>query len=397
MAPDPSALGRLVGDASGFVTTAWGRTPFVRRAADLDGVLSLDDVDRALTTGGLRRPAVRVVREGAGVDPARWTRRVRTGSVTVDDLVDPDRALAAFAGGDTLVLQSMQRWWEPVAALCRGLEADLGHAVQANAYLTPAGATGLAPHHDTHDVFVIQLHGSKHWTLRDPVVVDPLRRHRSTATVASASPVRDEIELRAGDVLYLPRGHVHSASAQSGTSLHLTLGVLATTGHDVVTRVAALAAEDERIRASLPLGWADDPEVARAAVRAVIESFRSFLDRLDPDEVAAEMATRRRSARPSSLRGLLVDLDRVDTIDDDTVVVRRPTVVPEVRVVDDRVVVRAGRKEVDLPRAAEAPVRRLLGGVPVRVGELADQVSAGSRLVLVRRLVADGLLTIEAS
>ena len=52
-----------------------------------------------------------------------------------------------------------------------------------NAYLTPAGAVGKPPHTDDHDVVVLQLWGSKLWHLGE-----------------------EEVQLRAGDVMYLPQG-----------------------------------------------------------------------------------------------------------------------------------------------------------------------------------------------
>ena len=135
--------------------------------------------------------------------------------------------------------------------------------MQANAYLTPAGAAGLAPHHDTHDVFVLQVAGAKHWAVRAPVVDTPLPRHVSDHDVAAAQPVLFEDEMRPGDVLYLPRGYVHSAAAQQGVSLHLTIGILATTVHDVLRTLVDRAGDDVAFRHSLRPGWPYDDAAAR--------------------------------------------------------------------------------------------------------------------------------------
>ena len=55
---------------------------------------------------------------------------------------------------------------------------DLGHPVQANAYATPAGAQGFAVHHDTHDVFVLQVAGEKRWLVYEPALELPLKDQR---------------------------------------------------------------------------------------------------------------------------------------------------------------------------------------------------------------------------
>ena len=85
----PSALERCVGDAEAFLAQRFGQEPNYREGPSFDDLLSLADVDALLTGAGLRRPAVRLVRDGTPLPPASWTRRVRTGSVTVDDLLDP--------------------------------------------------------------------------------------------------------------------------------------------------------------------------------------------------------------------------------------------------------------------------------------------------------------------
>ena len=46
--------------------------------------------------------------------------------------------------------------------------------MQINAYITPPENQGFAAHYDTHDVFVLQVAGSKRWTIHAPVLEHPL-------------------------------------------------------------------------------------------------------------------------------------------------------------------------------------------------------------------------------
>jgi hypothetical protein len=376
-------------------------------------VLSLHDVDHALTGAGLRHPAFRLVRDGEAIAPADYTRPARTGAARIDDLIDPGRVLDLFASGATVVLQSLQRWWEPATRFCRDLELALGHATQANAYLTPAGAAGLAPHHDTHDVFVLQVAGSKHWVVREPAVDTPLRRHVSDHEAAAARPVLFEVDLAPGDALYLPRGVVHSATAQEGVSLHITVGVLATTVHDVLQALVEQAGDDPAFRRSLTAGWAFDDGAATAAVKSAVADMVDWLGRVDAAQVAGRMRDRFVSRRTPLLDGQLLEVVGLDRLDDDSVVVRRAGIVATLTVEgaepEDRsgllgasdggtpgrgpsVCLTLGDRRVELPAPLEPAVRRLLDGSPHRVGELADLLDHPSRLVLVRRLVREGAL-----
>src|SRR4029077_12022391 len=118
------------------------------------------------------------------------------------------------------------------------LAAELGHPVQINAYVTPPDSQGFAAHYDTHDVFGLQISGSKRWTVHTPVIHDPLpgqvwEQHKSeVAARAAERPLIDTV-LSPGDALYLPRGFLHSAVARGEVSIHLTVGVHPVTGYDL--------------------------------------------------------------------------------------------------------------------------------------------------------------------
>ena len=144
--------------------------PTCRR--DFLDLLSPDDIDDLVAERGLRMPFFRMVREGTVQSGP--TRYATAGSRRINDLIDADRARDRYAEGATLVLQSLHRIHPPVVRFCRRLAADLGHATQANAYITPPGNRGFDPHHDTHDVFVLQIDGSKLWHVFAPAMVLPL-------------------------------------------------------------------------------------------------------------------------------------------------------------------------------------------------------------------------------
>ena len=74
-----------------------------------------------------------------------------------------------------MVLQGLHRVWPPIIELCQQLAAELGHPVQANAYVTPPQNQGFSNHYDVHDVFVLQIEGEKRWQIHAPVLEAPLR------------------------------------------------------------------------------------------------------------------------------------------------------------------------------------------------------------------------------
>lgn len=121
--------------------------------------------------------------------------------------------------GCTLQVVQPQRWEPRLMALVAALERQLGCLVGVNAYLTPPGTQGLAPHHDAVELFVCQTSGSKSWRLYRPVNGHSLPALPSgDLEPASLGEPIAEVTLQVGDVLYLPKGTVHQAVATPGSS-----------------------------------------------------------------------------------------------------------------------------------------------------------------------------------
>lgn len=105
------------------------------------------------------------------------------------------------------------------------MEREFNCYCGVNSYWTPASSQGFAPHYDDVDVFLVQLEGEKMWCLYDPPEeVDYLSRHSSEDYVPEQFPKpKHAITLKAGDVLYMPRGMVHQGMTTPNThSLHIT-------------------------------------------------------------------------------------------------------------------------------------------------------------------------------
>src|SRR4029079_7870032 len=242
-----------------FAAQHWGRAPLLTRGgAGFRDLLDLDRVDELLSRRGLRTPFIRMAKAGQVLDSSSFTAPGGVGA-EIGDQVRDDRVAALFGDGATVVLQALHRMWPPVIEVCTRLAAELGHPVQANAYVTPPSSRGFSAHYDVHDVFVLQLAGRKHWTIHAPVLADPLRdqawgqRSAAVAAAAEQEPVIDTV-LEPGDALYLPRGWLHAATALGEVSAHLTVGIHVVTRFALVEALAALVADDPALRATLQLG-----------------------------------------------------------------------------------------------------------------------------------------------
>ena len=391
------ALRRLVADPEAFARDVWGSAPLLTHASDLrHDVSDLFDeaaVDELVSRRGLRTPFIRVAKDGSTLATRDFTSAGGVGA-GIADQVDDSKLSALFADGSTLVLQALHRTWPPLIDFTQQLASELGHPVQVNAYVTPPQSRGFDDHYDVHDVFVLQVSGSKRWRIHEPVHAAPLRdqpwtdRREAVAEAADDTPVIDEV-LEPGDCLYLPRGYLHAATALGDVSTHLTFGVHTWTRHalarTMLDRALLDLAGDVDVRTSLPLGVSvGDPSDVGPDVELVRARLLRAIDGLSPDEIAATLAsTSRASGRPEPV-GPLAQLRGAQSLADDATLVLRSHLEPRLERHDDgaRLTTRAAVLEIG-PEDVTV-VEMLLTGDPVAAGTLG--------LELARRLLLAGVV-----
>ena len=372
--PSPSALERAIApvETERFLAEHWEQKPLVvprEEEGRFDDLLSARDVERLITETGIRTPGFRLVKEGATV--SGYTTDLAWRPAAFTGVADVRRVLEEFEAGATIVLQGLHHLWLPLARYCRHLEAYLGHPVQANAYYTPSGSQGLPVHHDTHEVISLQVAGEKRWLVYEPALELPLKNQRYKSSLgAPGDPVLDVV-LRAGDTMYLPRGWLHQALTSGSDSLHITVGVNVRRWIDEAR--AELDAQEDDIAYRRTIDADEPPD----------------LPSLDADEVRARARDRFVRSRRPILEGQLSELRALDSLDLDTELERRDTVIADLH---DTTLLFEGR-DLRFPERIAAELEFLVTtDAPFRGSELPGSLDDAGRLVLLRRLVREGFL-----
>jgi hypothetical protein len=294
-----------------------------------------------------------------------------------------DKIVDLFFEGGTLVLECLHLRFPRIAAFCQGLSAELGQPVQANAYYSPSQAVAFPLHHDTHDVFVLQLAGSKDWRIHRPVIQYPLPDMPFDRESMVAGPVVREKSLKAGDVMYLPTGWIHEAETSQDISLHLTVGVLVYTWRD-------------DLQAVLQKVGLEQAQFRRAAGEGSPGELLQSIERLmDKGMVQDRKQERIVQASNPTAEGKFRDIRLSSTISPITWMSRRMEV-PAVLTFNSTAV------QLKMPeKTLRFPIKfgRLLAEVvsiteQFRVTDLKSDHSEQSRLTVVRTLVREGLLTL---
>jgi lysine-specific demethylase/histidyl-hydroxylase NO66 len=201
-----------------------------------------------------------------------------------------------------------------------------------------------------------------------------------------------EAELAPGDCLYVPRGFRHAARTTEDASLHLTVGMLTYNWNDLLGEVLDQATEETWFREGLPVGFAEDPAALEAALAERVAELRRFLDKVDLGRVAERAVNRFWVSRAPLLQGQLRHLLTLDQLAGDSEVRVRPGATWRLQVTGERLELLLGDRTLAMPAALEPAVRGLLEAGRGTPAGLAGDLDGPSRLVLVRRLVREGLL-----
>jgi bifunctional lysine-specific demethylase and histidyl-hydroxylase NO66 len=375
-----------VGDVETFLAERWARVPLLLPKADRRGwadLVSPADFDQIVTSMSLRLPFFRVVKDGKEIPSASYTRTLKHRSQDASGIIDPTAVTEHYRQGATIVLESLHRYWPPLTQFCRQLEIDLGHPVQVNAYLTPAGARGFARHTDLHDVFVLQTGGRKQW-----MVYAPDESEEEVGT-----PVIDT-ELGEGACFYIPEGWPHAANTNDVASAHLTVGILSRSRGVLFDEVVGLAREGDLSSERLPVRLGENEELVRAMIDEEIEELRLRLDKLDRDELVHRALRRLSTTSQEVMSGQLLQTSHLDVLHDGSRVGVRDKALFRVWRMGEDVRLLLADRELRLPGFTEAALRAINDAEQLEVRDLAPHLDEASRLVLVRRLVREGLLEV---
>ena len=348
-------------------------------------LLSLDDIDRVLTTLDIRYP--NIVLKNAARDVSSEDYTVNGGSL------DVAKVCQLFAEGSTVTLAYLDTTVPALTAFCRGLEAEFSHPFQANVYLTPPRSQGAKVHYDTHDVFVLQITGSKRWTILGTPVELPLRNQAFDPSEHDAGSPTLEFDLCAGDAAYIPRGWAHEARSSDNVSLHITVGILAYTWTDFLLEfVAEACLNDAEFRKSLPPGFARTEFPREQALAVFGRLLQHLSERAAPDKMLDRFVDEFLSSSPPLLRGQLAQLAALDQLATDSVVGIRPHLIMRVETSANATSVRCFGRRITFPRAVAPAVQFALSCDSFAVRDLPGDLDAAGKLTLVRRLILEGLL-----
>ncbi|MEP7031355.1 MAG: cupin domain-containing protein [Pseudolabrys sp.] len=379
--------------AAAFFSEYWEKHPLhiSRNAPDYyASVLTLDQIDPLLT---ILPPDGVLLTDAAAETAIEIGDMIRADRTAATAALDVVKACQSFASGATIIIRDAHKRIASLMALTRTLESELGCPCKANLYMTPARGKGLDTHYDTHDTILLQIAGSKEWTIFDSPVQLPLDNQHADTQKPPAGKQTLSCTLSAGDLLYIPRGYLHHGRSCDDTSLHATVGVMSYRWADVLLEaVSDLCLNDPAFRRALPVDFGRG-SLDMAATRKVFDDLLQRVrdnTQLEPAlaRLADQFVVGRSALVPGQIRQVM--LARTLTLDDAVGV--RPGLIYAMQRQGDMVRIRAHGRDIQLSADASEAVTFALETPAYRVRDLPGDLGDDGKLTIVRHLILEGLV-----
>lgn len=220
-------------------------------------VMDWSELNRLLGMGVWTARSLQLSLDRQRIPPAAYCRNAVDRNQM--QVLQPDAAkvMEFLKRGASLLLNEIETLHPGVGAVLETIEAAHGGRGNANLYCSWKQRQAFDSHYDRHEVYALQIVGEKTWRIYEGRAEAPIE-HPAFKNVPQAEydrmkgGVAQELVMRPGDLLYLPRGQFHDALASSDVSVHVTFSCSEPIGLEWLTRLWELAVRDPLFRADLP-------------------------------------------------------------------------------------------------------------------------------------------------
>lgn len=176
--------------------------------------INVDDIKYVLSELDIPISSIDLARDGSPIEKSAYS---------AGNFANRDEIWNLFREGCTIIFRAADRWLPNLRSACASISDDLRMRLQANIYLTPESNYSSPPHFDPHHLFILQIEGDKKWNIYEGNYEKPRIQDRFDNRIHEVGPIKEEIVLTSGNLLYLPRGIIHKPLSISN-SVHVALG-----------------------------------------------------------------------------------------------------------------------------------------------------------------------------
>jgi hypothetical protein len=205
--------------------------PTLRRgeAIEIVDTFSIDDVDRLLTIQGMGHPNLYLHNSTRALKRYHFYPY----SDAFTRLYSPSRVIRDYImNGTTVLVHNLHRHHPVIASLHNDLRRACATLDKSACFLSPPHSQATTPHADDHPNVIVQLFGTKLWTIWDLVLEEEIAAAKSVKQLVEMfisrgrqkTPVVNDV-LEPGDVLIVPQRFMHTARTLDNHSLSIAFQI----------------------------------------------------------------------------------------------------------------------------------------------------------------------------
>jgi ribosomal protein L16 Arg81 hydroxylase len=354
-----------------------------------DSILNTDDIDLFFQNKTLASSGLRVVEKGDELPAWKWTHRNSS-------IANNDTLFVLFNQGKTIIINGGDRSILKLVNYCSDLEKELKFRLQFNIYITPHNSQGFAPHYDDHDVFIMQTTGTKIWRLYNtPIELPSCKQpHCKIKDKYELGEPTFEVELKPGDLLYIPRGLIHDAVTTDAASVHITLGLHPNYWFEILQEIAELAEEKAEFRKAVPNGITAENYQTQFK-QDFLKLTESLIDNLDLDEILERKLDQYIDNKRSEDKNRFFDSIQINKLNLNSVLSKRENILYKIDRDKENIYFKFYGKKLEFPRFTEFSINTLLQPQSFAVRDIGGLITDEGKIDLATKFVQEGFLTIE--
>jgi len=353
-------------------------------------ILTFGDVDSYLSRTDLRYPYIRLVQAGRELPLNTYSYDSVFGENVFQGNLDLDKLFQLYHGGATMCMQLQHLALPKLRTFTNRIERLFEFRTQSTLFLTPPKSQGFTAHFDSHDFFIFQIYGEKQWKIYGGAVEFPLAGTRvlDTDVEITSQPTFQPL-IQPGDCLYVPRGVYHEALTNDGASLQISLGVFPYIWCDVMHKIIDdLTAKHASLRKSSVTPTIPGTEQLSSEFAELIHLLRS---EGRPQDALADLKRKSLSKQTKTCEGRLSDLGKLPSLNPHSRLQHRDIHLSLERS-DGQLTLFFYDKELVFPDFVLAEIEFIVAGREFRIADLPGTLDDESKLVLVRKLIEEGLV-----
>ena len=142
---------------------------------------------------------------------------------------DVDKVQRLVSKGASIILNDIEKYNTNLLKISDELQRLTQGRCQGNLYFSMASHKAFGPHFDLHDVFAFHFEGEKVWNIYENIENSPINhpvfKISPEERIKRAGKLIDQVTLKPGDLLYIPRGQYHDALASKNGAIHVAFGL----------------------------------------------------------------------------------------------------------------------------------------------------------------------------